>query len=191
MKKTIFGLVFLGVLLSAAMFTYRYVTNPLTPEEKAYLKKISHISSLFESAKRYSHKSKFKEAIQNYRDILILQPDQIDAKVSLANTLAWDKQYEEAEKLIQEILKEKSDHIESWIILANIYAWQNQYEKSIEILLNKLKEYPGNISILMGLANVHRWKGDKEKSQEILKEILNIDPKHAEALKFLEQDKTK
>lgn len=191
MKKTLLWVCFLGVLLIGAFVSYRHLTSPLSSQEKEYFRKMKQVTNLYESAQKNIRKNKFKEAIENYREILTRVPNDLDAKVSLANTLAWDKQYDEAQKLIQEVLHEKSDHVDAGIVLGNIHAWQGNFQKSIELFQSLIKANPENENIWMALAHVYRWKGDKEKVIKTFQEVLKINSQHSEALKLLEQEQPK
>lgn len=189
MKKKGFWILILSVCLGGAAGGYWYIQyKQLTPQEREHRKKIKTLNSLFDSAKRHNQKEEFKAAIDDYKKILTIQPNDLDAKVSLAGTLAWDKQYDEAQKLIEDILKNKPDYIDALIILGNIHAWQKNYEKSIEVLTSALEKNPNNTPLLMALSNIYRWKGDKEKTKEILDEILKIDPDHKEARERLKKE---
>ncbi len=192
MKKKGVLIFILTVCLSGAVSTYWYIQyKQLTPEEREHRQKIKKINALFKSAKRHNQKEEFKSAIEDYKNILAVQPDDLDAKVSLAGTLAWDKQYDEAQRLTEEILKDKPDYIDALIIMGNIHAWQKNYEESIEVLTSALEKNPNNTPLLMALSNVYRWRGttgDKEKSKEVLRRILNIDPNHKEARELLKKE---
>lgn len=146
-KKTVWIFIF-TLCLAAAVGGYRYIQyTQLTPEEKAYQKKIKAIASLFKSAKKQSQKKEFKAAIEDYKKILALQPDHVDAKVLLASTLAWDKQYDEALRELEEILKDHPNHLDALFALANVYRWRGKEgdsEKSKVILSDILKRDPNH-----------------------------------------------
>lgn len=192
MKKKGILIFILTICLSGAVGGYWYIQyQQFTPEEREHRQKIKKINAFFKSAKRHNQKEEFKSAIEDYKNILAVQPDDLDAKMALAGTLAWDKQYNEAQRLTEEILKDKPDYSDALIILGNIHAWQKNYEKSIEVLTSALERNPNHTPLLMALSNVYRWrgeKGDKEKSKEILHQIVNIDPNHKEAHELLKKD---
>lgn len=143
-KKAVWIFVFM-LCLAAAVAGYRYIQyQQLTPEEKEYRQKTRTINALFKSAKKESQKEDFKAAIEDYKKILALQPDHLDAKVLLASTLAWDQQYDEAIRELEEILKDHSNHLDALFALANVYRWKGDPEKSKAILNQILKIDPNH-----------------------------------------------
>jgi len=145
MKKKGLWIFIFTILLGAAVGGYAYMQyKQLTPEEREYRKKIKSINALFTSAKKKSRKEEFKASIEDYKKILAIQPDHLDAKVLLASTLAWDKQYDEALRWLEEILKEHPHHIDALFALTNVYRWKGDQKKAKEILNQILKIDPNH-----------------------------------------------
>jgi tetratricopeptide (TPR) repeat protein/cellulose synthase/poly-beta-1,6-N-acetylglucosamine synthase-like glycosyltransferase len=99
-------------------------------EEATYLSRLSWVLA------REGKRSKSNEMQTQADDLLdravALNPDDLDARIQLANMLSWKGRYAEAEKLSEAILRGNPDERRARVKLAEIALWSGDYDTALE-----------------------------------------------------------
>ena len=125
---------------------------------------------------------RYKQAKKVLKDVIARNPENIRAKVYLADIFSYNKEFDEAISLYKEALKEKKD-LGVKRKLAQTYSWKKDYEKAIS-LYKEVINATVDIETERELAEVYIWNGQYDKAKDILELILKTDPQDSKS-KFL------
>jgi len=105
-----------------------------------------------------------------FKEILKSNPENIEAKMYLADTFAYSKQFKKAIRLYKEILlKKQSAEIE--LKLADVLSWDKQYRASL-LMYDKILEGNNDVKIRLQKARVLGWDKQYGKSLREYAKIL-------------------
>jgi Tfp pilus assembly protein PilF len=83
-----------------------------------------------------------EKAIETFNQIIIKQPNNVPAKIGLADALYNLNQRNEAQKTLEEAASTAKDNIEAQIALAGFYEKRNQYDMAEAKLRQTLDRFP-------------------------------------------------
>lgn len=115
-------------------------------------------------------------ALKEYRDALILKPQDIIIKENLALALISKGKYDEAEAEIREILKINPDYSPVYNLLGNIYFNKRGYEKAKECYEKAIELDPNLGDAWSNLGNVYFELGDFNKAEDCYRRAVELDP---------------
>ncbi len=105
------------------------------------------------------------------KDIVDINPNNLEAKMYLADSYVYDRQYGKGIALYQEILaKEKT--LEVRRKLAEAYIWSRQYEKGRSILNDILEADPKDYVSKLLLAKSFHYAGQVKEAEKLYQELL-------------------
>lgn len=104
----------------------------------------------------------YDKAVKTYREILQKNPEDIKAKVGLADIFAYSKEFKKAIAIYEEILQQKED-LTTKRKLADVLSWDKQYKKAAELYDEILSEKE-DASLRRQKARVLGWAREYSKS---------------------------
>jgi tetratricopeptide (TPR) repeat protein len=110
------------------------------------------------------------------------QSDGLNKRLEQAATLIRDKRVDEAERQLNRILKASPNEAQALNLLGTIRAGQGRLAEAEALFTRALRSEARLIAAHMNLAYLYQLKGAPDKTISELKEVLSIDPDHAEAL---------
>lgn len=128
-----------------------------------------------------------RAAIQAYRRVLEIQPDDRDAKLELARQLNLDRQHDASVKLYQEILKTAPNDSDALEGLARVYGWQGRDRGALKVYQNLAARNPSNAGYRLEVARLELRLKDYAAAREVLASVLSSDPQNREARLLLAQ----
>ncbi len=127
-------------------------------------------------------------AMRELREVLHLDPHNVDAKFHLAEIVAFDMEEEaapselaRAERYYQEIQDELPDRFDVQNGLATLYDLTNRTEEAIWIWESMAKEGSANSSVYTNLSNAYLGAYRIEQAAESAQTAIEADPKNADA----------
>lgn len=118
----------------------------------------------------------FNEAIRNYRRILEIDPDQVEARLRLASILVMRRYSEEAAAELA-ILKEKlPNHPEVQVLWARALALLGRTDESRRAIDECLKTNPDYPPALLERGNSALFDGDEAAAEQYLSRAVKLDP---------------
>ncbi|NQT05946.1 MAG: tetratricopeptide repeat protein [Candidatus Omnitrophica bacterium] len=96
-----------------------------------------------------------------------------DVKRSLAEVLAWQKEYEAAAIVLKELVKEDPGSLENIELLADLYSWIDEFDTAAELYRDLLDKNYRAKDILLKLADSLRYAGKNEEAISIYKRYLD------------------
>lgn len=105
----------------------------------------------------YLQKGDWNSAIRLFQGILMKEPDNIAARIRLAETHSWIKQYPEAIEHFQKVLSLDPQSIEAREKMARVLKWNKEYKKAEALFKEVLKQDPSKIYLYTELAELLIW----------------------------------
>ena len=124
---------------------------------------------------------RYQEAIASFEQALRVLPDNIDARVQLAQTLSWNQEYRRAEDEYRNALGQQPHHFDAQFGLAQTLAWQADYGKALQEFQGLLAKHPENSEILRGIGQTYFWMRKYKQAAEYLERAVAAGPKSSDA----------
>jgi eukaryotic-like serine/threonine-protein kinase len=126
------------------------------------------------------------EAQKLLGQVLSIEPNNFDARVTLARLLAFRKDYSGAIREYQQALRLNSQALELYYEVGNIYLSQGQYDAAIQNLEYCLALRPSNRDeVLTSLAFCYSQKNNSSKALDLYRQALQFNPNNQAARAFL------
>ncbi|HEY0970599.1 MAG TPA: tetratricopeptide repeat protein [Gemmatimonadales bacterium] len=124
-------------------------------------------------------------AITLYRAYLRLAPDDPEARLALARTIAWAGRHAEAEAAYEQLLTSGLDErslAEAEKGIARVAAWRSDLVRSERLWRAVTGRWPQDAEGWTGLAQVLHWAGQPREADGALDRALALRPDDADAL---------
>ncbi|HUP65941.1 MAG TPA: tetratricopeptide repeat protein [Thermoanaerobaculia bacterium] len=122
----------------------------------------------------------YTEAIRLLREALESAPAERRARLLLAETLAWARQFEEAERIYLGLASADPAR-DVQLGLSRVYLWSGRYENARRLLEQILAADPDDVDAREDLGRAAYWSGDFRSAERHFEETLRIDPARNEA----------
>ncbi len=168
MKKILLGIV--GLMI---------VSGPLFAEGGVSQKELKELMG-----DSYMIEQDYDSSVKQYREVLAKDPQNVKARVSLADVLSWQQKYEEAVTEYLQALKYQETSEEALEVkkkLAGVYVWKKDYLKAEALYQELIAQNPGNSKDAVALAEVFLRLGKPEASKQLLQGVLEKDPQNRDA----------
>jgi tetratricopeptide (TPR) repeat protein len=174
-------------------FAYAYVSMAIVyynlglfSEEKKYLQKamersdrVSDRELYLNTAEFYSTSEKtFDKAIESFKKLLELYPDDEEGNGELGWIYMQLDQYDKAAERYEAALKINPESVILRSNLAGCYSAQNMYDKAREVLESYLEEFPDNTRIRQRLSLQYIQQGKLELAMAEIDKAFLLDPVH-------------
>lgn len=134
----------------------------------------------FEQAEKYRHEGKIDLAIEEYKAILGLRPDAIDALNNLGYLYVGKGQYANAIAQYQKAIAVKPDFAEAHFNLGVAYVAYSQLDSAIAAYQRALQYDPENHEIHNNLGAVHTMAGNHREAEASYQQALKFKPDYAD-----------
>ena len=126
--------------------------------------------------------SEFEAAVERFREVLDLEPQNAYALVGLADTARKRNRHQEAAELYQQCLEHEPKNTFALFGLADSYRAMRRYPQALSIWERYLEHDDGNVSVLTRVADGYRKVRQKERSRALYLKVLEIEPDNPYAL---------
>lgn len=174
MKRLAMTLMCCSALL-CCMPTLSFAQKGATPTVPLSSEDIPEWQARLELADLLSGTGRFKEAEEQYRKVLAVQPENNGARQGLARVLAWTGRGDEAEGMFSKLPNDRVT-LEDRMLLVDLHIGQKEYDKAIQQLDVILAEHPDADDARLKLAQVYSWDGKLKKSIEQYERLLKRQP---------------
>ena len=148
----------------------------LTPEQ------LSQISELSKQGYQLLKEGLTQRAIEVFRRIIELQPDNNYALVGLGDANRKQRNYKEAEEFYRECLNHNPDNNYALFGLADSYKAMKQFNRAIEVWEEYIKYDQQNITVLTRMADAYRKVRNFTESKRHYLRVLEIDESNSYAI---------
>lgn len=172
--------VLISRLISSAVGNVRYATN-LAPNSTAAWETLGgmyiNVIGIAPDARSW--------AIDSYNRAIELEPTNPMFYVLRGNLYQGDNKMDEARKDYERALELKPDYVQAYAALAVFFEVDGDLGKAIENQFNAVRFARGDLNVAYNLARLYfnRKEGNDDfNTEDILKQILALNPDHANAL---------
>lgn len=132
----------------------------------------------------YDRQDKLDEAVQEYKQVINLDADNVDARLRLAASYIRKSEFDKATSELIFVKNLDPDNLEAGLLLALLYASQDKSDKALieyeQVLKKASLKDPKNIEILKGLGAVYYERKNFEAAIKTYSLIPQIDKKDYE-----------
>jgi serine/threonine protein kinase/Tfp pilus assembly protein PilF len=122
--------------------------------------------------------STFDKAIETYKELLEIYPDDYIGNNNLGELYATLEDWDKAISLLEVNVKNKVEPVLSYEYIAYSYAAKGLYEKARDILKHYLSDIADNAYIRFNLANNYLYQGKYNLAQAAAEKAFSLDSKH-------------
>ncbi len=141
---------------------------------QAYPQEASPI--LRELADQYRWSGQVFKALEIYKELLKLEPDNTEALLGKAEILSFQDKLEEAYVLYQSVLDKNSGNLNALNAQAKILVWQGYHRQGLSRYEEVLNLDPRNPDALEGMAFAWHWLGNDANALDKLNQLLEFEP---------------
>lgn len=158
------------------LFTFTKIENidkKIKETEKSY--RLSKDFKTLEQAREFALNKNYPSAIRKYIEYLNAQPENIQAKLELADVYAANSEFEKSNEIYEQILISNYDYEIDKLRVKNIF-WNKNYLLANREFKRLSLKYPDDVETKLFLADSYLFSGEKEKAKSIYYELLNQSP---------------
>jgi tetratricopeptide (TPR) repeat protein len=123
-----------------------------------------------------------KDAERIYRDVLLRDPDNVDALRLLAGVAMRAKQWGDAEVLLEKALGKAPDFVQGWLDLGQARQEQDRTDDALEAFAHAMRLEPDKPNAYASAATTNAMSGRHDEALRLFDEALKRKPDHAGAL---------
>jgi tetratricopeptide (TPR) repeat protein len=123
-----------------------------------------------------------REAERIYRDVLLRDPDNVDALRLLAGIAMRAKQWGDAEVLLEKALEKAPDFVQGWLDLGQARHEQDRTDDALEAFSHAMRLEPDQSNARASAATTNAMAGRHDEALRLFDEALRRKPDHAGAL---------
>jgi tetratricopeptide (TPR) repeat protein len=120
----------------------------------------------------YTQTHDLPNAEQAYRKATEAEPDDIDHRRGLAQTLLGEEKYSEALEQYQRLSQMDADNPDNYLRLAEIYKAMNQLDKAEQNVLLAKQRAPGNLEVIYYESSIYEAEGRFDDSIKVLSDAV-------------------
>lgn len=140
------------------------------------------VSKMLDSLEELLEQEDLDGAVGLCHDILELAPNNVEARVYLADIAYEDGDFTSVLELGQEVLKLDEHNDEMRLMMAEAYLADDQLEEALELCDELLRRNPNNLEARFTLAEVLLEMGGAKEAAELYESIVDEQPDNAAAL---------
>ena len=133
-------------------------------------------------AETYFASGQHDKAIEVYKKILSSNPNDISARLKLAQLLSWIKNYDDSIVEYNHVLDIDSNNLQVLWELAEVYKWKGDAEQAAIVYKKILDLYPNEKDSNILLAEVLIWQKKYDQAQIYLEQSVSEDNKKGNIL---------
>jgi tetratricopeptide (TPR) repeat protein len=133
----------------------------------------------------YVEKGALDLAIAEFKKIPVESDLFADSRRSIVLIFKKQNKTQDGFRLMEESIQAKPKDPDLYLILAALYEQEEQLPRAVETLKKGLVQNSENIDLHYQLSALYDKMGDFEKMVSGMREVLRLDPNHADALNYL------
>jgi tetratricopeptide (TPR) repeat protein len=196
MARRSFALAALALLLASAVQAQNpadaaWTRGDLPAARRLYAERLAADSSdgraLHRMGLLLSWDGRYADGIALLDRLLLLAPENGDARVDRARVLAWARRFDESLAGYGEALRRASDDRQALLGLAQTLAWMDRLDSARAIYARLLAAHPTDLEARQGVARVTAWDGRLVAAEAQWRAALTLDTTNTASLAGLSQ----
>lgn len=143
---------------------------------------LTEISELSKRGYQLLKESLTDRAVENFKKIVSIQPDNNYALVGIGDAYRKDRRYNDAVGFYQDCLRFHPGNNYALFGLADCYKALNQFNRAIDIWEEYLKHDDKNVTVLTRIADAYRKVRNFPRSKELYLRVLEMENQNSYAL---------
>jgi len=131
--------------------------------------------------KNLERKERLADAIPEYQTAIQIQPNQMDAYVSLARLYHRLKDYDNAHRTLDQAIMAKPDYAENYFTKGCFYLNEKKYDEATRYFQTAIEREPQHSKAYLNLGILHEMKRDFDSAENAYLKATEIDPDYADA----------
>ena len=127
----------------------------------------------------------FEKARLEFKNVLQIDPKDLDARFALAQTLEKLENWRGAARQYLAVIAEQPDHHDALLRMGRLYLLSNNDDEARKNANKILETTPDDVDALTLLAGVQAKAGDREGAKETVVRALEVEPHNGEAASLL------
>lgn len=140
---------------------------------------VVNVNAALQKANQLLGSNQLPAAEKIYRQILSVQPANVDALSYLGVIGAMTGHYEAAEDLMKKSVEIAPRSYVAVYNLASVYYEQGKYDQAMEYFKKALRIKPGDSLAINDLGNIYKFQGDFDNALDCYRRILELEPENA------------
>ena len=136
---------------------------------------------MFQSAKNWSDKGEYDQAIKDYSQAIKLTPGDAAAWFNRGNSYADKGEYDQAIKDYSQTIKLAPDDADAWINRSDAYLRKGEYDQVIKDCREAIKLAPDDAYAWYNRGAAYFNKGDYDQAIKDYSEVIKLEPDDADA----------
>lgn len=149
------------------------------------------MDDVFAEARTLAFSGRWKEARELCALILKRYPDDLDARILLGRTFAWDRMYTEARRELKRALAREPRYKDALNALTDVELWSEQNSAALEVANQGLQYYPTEEDFLLKKIKALRNLGRDDEASFVLMILEDLNPSHSEIATLRDQIRLK
>lgn len=133
-------------------------------------------ATLYELSTLLVQKEDYKQAIENAKKAVKLNPNNIWYKAMLAVLYKQTNDANSAISVYKDLLKDNPDRVDFLYELANLYNYIKKYDDALKAYENIEASYGVNETVTLEKERIYLVKGNKEKAYDEIRKLINSNP---------------
>lgn len=158
---------------SEALICYENL-NAMEPANEEYAQRLSDLLVVVGA--------ETENSLENIHKALELDPENIDARLALANHHINNASYADAEILYSQVLEQDSENPEALFGMATLCKQNNELERAVSLYERAIDANPTYIEALFNLGNTLKVLGELDNAVSAYEKILSVDSNHVGAM---------
>ena len=133
-----------------------------------------------DQARDHIRAMEYTQALREIQAYLVTHPQDVEARLLLARTYAWDNQYAKAEQVYDQLLQLESDNSEYLFGKAQALLWQNKHEAAIPLLESVIRLIPEQAEawqlLILALQQSNK-QADRQRALQVIEQARARFPK--------------
>ena len=133
-----------------------------------------------DQARDHIRAMEYTQALREIQAYLVTHPQDVEARLLLARTYAWDNQYAKAEQEYDELLQLENDNSEYLFGKAQALLWQNKHQAAIPLLESVIRLIPEQAEawqlLILALQQSNK-QADRQRALQVIEQARARFPK--------------
>ena len=133
----------------------------------------------------FTNQERFEEAVQQYAQVLIRDPENLGALSQLAQLYLQQDKLQEGLDVHERLLQQKPDSAVLHFNIGVLYAKAERWPDAVEHLAQAVANDPGHLEARLGLAVSLELAGQVERARAEFQQALDLEPANTQLIYYL------